>query len=45
MSEKDFRNVNSVFFLNRCTRGDPERRGKVLLNRVAFIDGKENLQI
>ena len=27
------------------TRGDPEIRGKVMLNRVAFIDCNENLQI
>ena len=27
------------------TRGDPEMRGKVLLNPVAFIDCNENLQI
>ena len=28
----------------RYTRGDPEIRGKVLLNRIAFIDCSENSQ-
>ena len=31
--------------LTICTMGDPEIRGKVLLNRVAFIDCNEKLQI
>ena len=28
----------------RTTRGDPEIRGKVRLNRIAFIDCNENSQ-
>ena len=27
---------------NTCTRGDQKVRGKVLLNRIAFIDFNEN---
>ena len=29
---------------SETTRGDPEIRGKVLLNRIAFIDCNENSQ-
>ena len=30
---------------SHCTRGDQKVRGKVLLNRIAFIDCNENSQI
>ena len=36
---------NCVATNRKCyTRGDPEIRGKVLLNRIAFIDCNENSQ-
>ena len=43
IGEKPKQIVENVF--STTTRGDLEIRGKMLLNRVAFIDCNENLQI